>query len=169
MSGVTHASQLTRGRLVGLLVGTGALLGCFLTTEPADSVDLQVAVIPTNLRIGDSASVIVSLTNRRSSPIEFQTSGCPVHFAVFGDDGRMVAPSSLGCVLVPQTVSLAAEEERRYRFTWLGEPWSNWRPHYGPYPTEFLEPGAYTVRGVLPLESRDRLSSPVSVELLSPD
>jgi hypothetical protein len=159
---------MTFGRTI-LILSVAPLAGCFLTTEPADSVDLQVAVDPTNLRIGDSATIIVSLTNRRSSPIEFQTNGCPVHFAVFDDDGRMVAPSILGCPLVPRTVSLAAGEEERYQFTWLGEPWSNSRPHYGPYPTEFLEPGAYTVRGVLPLESRNRLSSPVSVELLSPD
>jgi hypothetical protein len=154
---------------VALAVLGPLVLGCFLTTEPADRVNLEVTVNPVSFTSGDTARVRVMLANRGSDPVEFEAHGCPVYFAVFDEDGREVVPSSLGCPLVPVTISLAGGEERRYEFTWLGEPWTNGRPHGRPYPTEFLPSGRYQVRGVLALESRRRFSSPVEVEISSPN
>jgi hypothetical protein len=151
-------------RRVGFVMAGVIGLGCFLTTEPADQVDLEVTVTPAALDTGDTALVTVTLTNGAGRPIEFQAHGCPVYFAVFEEGGRQVAPSRLGCPLVPARIALTTGEVLRYEFEWLGEPWSNGRSAGQPFP-QLLPPGRYTVRGVLALESSERFSAPVRVDL----
>jgi hypothetical protein len=145
------------------------LAGCFLLTEPVDSLDLEVTVEPPTFRIGDTATVVVTLRNPTSDTIRYQTDGCFPHFAAYDAAGRQVAPAGIACPELHFVRELAAGEEGSYRFKWFGEPWTNRRPQGQPYPTEFLAPGTYTVRGVLPLDSGQRLSAPVTVRLLPRD
>lgn len=154
-----------------LVLSSAPLLGCFLTTEPADSLAVHVSVNPTSFFPGDSTRIVVTLTNSRSNPVNLQIPGCSgggggVYFAVFDSRGRQVVPTGLACSLEPRTVSYAAREERGAQFTWFGEPWDGTYPD-GAYPTELLQPGTYTVRGVLAVGSDRRLSEPVVVQLLA--
>jgi hypothetical protein len=156
-------------RYMSLLAIAAPLAGCFLLTEPVDSLVLEVSVAPPAFRIGDSATVVVTLRNPTSDTIRYQTDGCPPRFAAYDAAGRQVAPAGIACPDLHFLRELAAGEERVYRFTWLGEPWTNSRPQGRPYPSEFLVPGTYTVRGVLPLDSGQRLSGPITVQLLPRD
>jgi hypothetical protein len=162
---------MTLRRLCSVLAAA-PVVGCFLTTEPADSVDVQVSVTATTFHIGDTVRVTITLTNRRSDAVEIQTQ-CGVWFAVFDGSGRGVVPrGGTPCALEPVTISLASREEKHWHYPWFGEPWNGTYPD-GPYPTEYLDPGSYTVRGVLELlswpdGSRRQLSPPVPVQLLPP-
>jgi hypothetical protein len=80
-----------------------------------------------------------------------------------------VAPAGIACPDLHLPVEVAAGEERRFSFTWFGEPWHNVRYRGQPYPAEYLAPGTYTVRAVLPLDSGERRSAAVTVDLLPRD
>jgi hypothetical protein len=148
------------------LATTVSLAGCFLSTEPTDSLLLDVTVEPTIFRIGDTASIITSIRNPTRDTIRYYTDGCDGYtFSVTDADGREVAPVSVGCH-GPTARALAPGEEIRDRILWFGEPVSLARPHGQPYPVQYLPPGTYAVRAVLPLESGRRRSAPVTVELL---
>jgi len=152
-------------RHVILLALTAPLLGCFLSTEPVDSLVLEVAVEPPTFQIGDTATIVRSVRNPTADTIRYQTDGCAGFFSVEDSYGREVAPVDVGCH-GPSTIEYAPGEEHVYRYLWFGEPWSGSRPEGERYPSEFLPPGTYAVRAVLPLDSGRRLSAPVTVRLL---
>jgi hypothetical protein len=144
---------------------TAPFLACSLSTEPADSLVLEVTVEPPTFQLGDTAMIIRSVRNPTADTIRYETDGCARFFSIEDARGREVAPVDVGCHH-PSTIEYAPGEEHVYRYRWFGEPWSGIRREGVPYPFEFLPPGSYTVRAVLPLGSGRRISAPVSVRLL---
>jgi hypothetical protein len=152
-------------RSVTPLAILGVLTGCFLATEPSDSLLLEVAVEPRQFRIGDTATIVVTLENPTSDTIRFETDQCGVFFSIENADGRAVAPINIGCP-GRALIAFAPGADSRWEYWWFGEPVSYRRPEGRPYPSEYLPPGTYTVRAVLSLPFGLRHSEPVAVELL---
>ena len=95
--------------------------GCFLSTEPADSLVLELAVQPTTFRIGDTATIVRSVRNLTSDTIRYDSDGCTYFFSIEDAEGRAVAPIDLGCH-GPSLIEYAPGEERVWRYSWFGEP-----------------------------------------------
>jgi hypothetical protein len=150
-----------------LSLGIASLAACSLFTAPVDLLDVEVSVSPTVFRLGDTARVVVTVTNPRLHPLHATAKErCGgTYFEVSDSDGNRVSGWKVVCRWIPHTFSIGAQEQFKVEITWFGEPWDGSRPD-GPYPIEYLEPGSYTVRGVFEFDGERKVSEPVSVELL---
>ncbi len=126
-----------------LLTGFGVLLlaSCHSSTgvpvQDLDAIHVAVHVEPATVVNGATASVVLTLKNTASRPVEI--SACPIYFWVQGVEGQIVGGSNLlyclARTLVYQPLVLKPFETKTLTFNWLaGE-------------TVVIPPGPYDVFG----------------------
>src|SRR5258707_12261637 len=83
------------------LVGSALLVGCRDTAFSPELLTLSVTVAPSPLRGGDSATVVVSLTNKMLFPGQVGGRPCPLEFAfeIVDQSGAAVGGIPEKCVL----------------------------------------------------------------------
>jgi hypothetical protein len=118
--------------------------------QPLDAgLELGIAVAPSRMGIGDTATVTVSVTNRSGirRSLAFP-SGCTLHYTVEGLDGQEVFPEGGGlvCAAVITELALAPGERREIRTRWTHR-----RLHYPPLSFTYQQPGRVRFRPVLML------------------
>jgi hypothetical protein len=130
---------MNRQWLTGLVVLL--IASCHSSTgvpiQDLDAIRVAVRVDPTTVANGTTASVVLTLTNTVSRPVEI--SGCPIYFWVQGAKGQIVGGSDLlYCIargFAYQPLVLKPFETKTMAFSWLaGE-------------TVVIPPGPYDVFG----------------------
>ena len=123
---------------------------------------LTALVAPNEIRPGDEATIVVSLTNPtpRSATLDFSSS-CQLLYAVEDAAGRPAPVEGGGfvCLTVLTTLALGPGEAKQVTFRWSGQEYLYPPPRY-----QDLPPGLYTFYGVL--VNRGARSAPVTLRLL---
>jgi hypothetical protein len=133
-------------RFVLLLAMVAPLAGCSVSTEPIDSLNIELAVEPATFRVGDTALLRLTLSNPTLDTIRIQAAQCAASFQVYDESDSLVARLSRCESGGPVEVYLPGEQYP-VELAWHGEsgPLGNANPWRG----EFLAPGTYTVRAEL--------------------
>lgn len=120
------------------LVGPAMLVGCRDTPFSPEVLTLAATVAPSPLRGGDTASVVVSLTNNMLVSVRVGGSACPFAFEVVDQSGAVVSGSApQNCIQVLVSQVLKPGESVSQTFRWVASA-------TGGSP---LVPGDYVVRG----------------------
>lgn len=117
-----------------------------------NAIAISVSVAPTTIVAGAKASVVVSLRNTSTRPVEI--SACPIYFWVQGSGGQIVGGSNgVFCIagtIVYQPLILGPFERKQLTFEWSE--------------TQNVAPGLYDVFGWVNLP--ERASTPARITVL---
>jgi hypothetical protein len=120
------------------LVGSAILGGCSDTPFSPEVLTLVATVAPSPLHGGDTAIVVVSLTNYTSLSVRAGGSACPFAFEIVDQSGAVVSGSApQPCVAVFVSQVLKPGERVSQTFRWVANA-SSGSP---------LVPGDYGARG----------------------
>ena len=120
------------------LVGSAMLVGCRDTPFSPDVLTLAATVAPSPLRGGDTATVVVSLTNRTLVSVQVGGSACPFAFEIVDQAGAVVSGSApQNCIEILVSQVLKPGDSVNQTFRWVANG-SRGAP---------LVPGEYVVRG----------------------
>ncbi len=111
--------QLVTGLVVLLVASCHNSTG--VPIQDLDAIRVTVRVEPATVANGTTASVVLTLNNTASRPVEI--SACPIYFWVQGADGQVVGGSNLLYCLtgafVYQLLVLKPFETKTMTFSWL--------------------------------------------------
>ena len=116
---------------------------CRSATSPVGALEVATAVSPSSFRVGESVSVVVTVTNRTDQAQTIDSNSCPVAFEVTTADGSVVGPRPRVCSAVFIPKILAAGEQFVFTQTWSGDAFGAGVDS----PPAMLGPGTYLVRG----------------------
>lgn len=120
------------------LFGSALLVGCSDRAFSPDVLTVTATVAPSPLHGGDTATVVVRLTNYTSLSVRAGGSACPFAFEIVNQSGAVVGGSApQPCVQVLVSQVLMPGESVSQTFRWVAN-------EAGGFP---LVPGDYGVRG----------------------
>jgi hypothetical protein len=133
-------------RFMMLLAIAAPVVGCSVSTEPVDSLNIALAIEPATFHVGDTALLQLTLSNPTSDTIRIQAAQCAASFEIYDHSDSLVARLSQCAVGGPVEVYLPGDQYP-VQLVWHGErgPVDDVNPWRG----EFLAPGTYTVRAEL--------------------
>lgn len=126
-----------RSLLVSLVAGL-TLVGCRDSTSP-ELLSVSATVSPTTLHSGDSATIVVSLTNHSLFRARVSGEECPFYFEIIDQSGTSVGQGFSNCftrIFVNRTLNPGETVSATFR--WAASDTSG----------SPLKPGDYTLRGL---------------------
>jgi hypothetical protein len=132
-----------------------ALAGCALFNEPQERpIKISTVATPTDLRLGDTARVIIDIVNISSASVQVSSSGCNNDFVLESAAGAVFyAAERVYCTLeLRSPISLAPGASHRV----FGFTTGRVIPQSSQSAPVMLEPGTYTIRAVIGVVKGDK-------------
>ena len=132
---------------------------CHSTPAETDHAILVTAsVTPLSFRVGDAATVTVSVENRGTRAVPISLPACPAWFEVLKGE-VIVAPGTQACAAYSLIRTLEPGTTYMQSFEWRGNTWPS------PSAPTSLDPGSYMLRPAVRVASTMYRGSSVGVEL----
>jgi hypothetical protein len=129
------------------------LAGCSLMTAPVVNVALETSLSETVVAQDGVTEVTLTVRNLTRRKVEFSGSGCMLTVRVME-----VPPAPMVCTLELRVIRLGPGETYSRTFTF--------RPAFPPWAEGRLEPGTYTLAGVLQASGATVLGNPVTLQVV---
>ena len=147
-------------QLLLALAAAGGLSACG-TTEPAVMLDVSLSLSDSLLQPPTPLALRVEATNFGIDPVEILDAGCPKHFIVRDQEGAVLGPEPVLCLLVAlPPIRLAPGESKAFSYEWDGRSVSG-------HPA-FVPGGSYLIQGWIRSVSGEKVfSDPVDLAVRS--
>lgn len=152
-------SLIIRAVSVIALVTTASACDKSPTEVTNSDVTVSIAVSRTAFRHDEGTIVRVTTTNRGNTPIVIAPTDCQIPFEVSRGTTTIVSAQNIPCIGILPWRAIKPGESAVDERTWHGSDW-NWAVE--------LKAGNYELRGKIFVGDQPVVSTPVSVNLLSP-
>lgn len=124
-------------------VASFLFVSCSDPTAPADDLVVTASVAPSVFEVGESTTVVVSVTNRGTRTRSVRHL-CAAPFVVETEERTVVGPGPIYCIAIPSPpTELAPGEEMVMTWSWHGDGLAAFTTE----PDAALPPGTYLLRG----------------------
>lgn len=121
-----------------------------------DQLSLSLEVTPTEIRVGESMFIRMTVVNHGTSPQEIVMNGCPDPFTISTLDDKLVQAAPRICSMSLEVRTLEGGEEVELGLSWPGDVASG-----------NLSPGEYRLRGrVAVVQAGVLQSAPQTIRIL---